>query len=46
MNQRNNFENILDDINAPVNYELAITGDAFQWMLDFASDETFERVMN
>ena len=29
----------------PGEYELAITGDAFQWMLDFASDEVFERVI-
>ena len=27
------------------NYELAITGDVFQWMLDFASDEVFERML-
>ncbi|KAL5035740.1 hypothetical protein BDV3_005595 [Batrachochytrium dendrobatidis] len=27
------------------NYELAITGDVFQWMLDFSNDETFERML-
>ncbi|KAJ1343690.1 hypothetical protein BSLG_001765 [Batrachochytrium salamandrivorans] len=26
-------------------YELAITGDVFQWMLDFGTDETFERML-
>ncbi|KAL2915285.1 hypothetical protein HK105_205150 [Polyrhizophydium stewartii] len=30
---------------SPCNYELAITGDVFQWMLDFAPDETFERML-
>ncbi|KAJ3254236.1 hypothetical protein HK103_007289 [Boothiomyces macroporosus] len=25
-------------------YQMAITGDAFQWMLEFASDEIFEKV--
>ncbi len=27
------------------NYELAITGDAFEWMIDFASDETFAKML-
>jgi hypothetical protein len=30
----------------PYNYSLAVTGDVFRWMVDYASAETFLRVSN
>ena len=30
----------------PYDYNLAVTGDAFRWMVDYAADETFLRVSN
>jgi cation-transporting ATPase 13A3/4/5 len=33
------------DYGAAYNYHLAITGDVFQWMLDFSDDDTFDRML-
>lgn len=39
--QQNNF---IDEQEEPLEYSLAVTGDVFRWMVDWAPLETFHRV--
>ncbi|KAI8924811.1 hypothetical protein BC831DRAFT_463710 [Entophlyctis helioformis] len=41
----NSSLNRVSDHSGVGDYELAITGDVFQWMLDYAPDDTFERML-
>ncbi|KAI8915334.1 P-type ATPase-like protein [Powellomyces hirtus] len=46
---RSYSEEFITDMNSPVarvgEYHLAVTGDVFQWMLEFASDDSFNRML-